>query len=70
MAGWWLQSCAALMVLVVQVAISIPMHARAQSVDDLGTLRKQVSQRHSQGRAIPLAERYVALAQSGDSDFR
>jgi CBS domain-containing protein len=25
-------------------------------------LRKQVSQRHSQGRAIPLAERYVALA--------
>jgi tetratricopeptide (TPR) repeat protein len=47
------------------MAIAASMQARAQRANDLPALREQVRQLHSQGKyteAIPLAERYVALA--------
>src|SRR5262245_17329322 len=58
---WWI----ALAVLVVLLATVDPVHARAQSGDQLADLRAQVSQLYQQGKyaaAVGLAERYVALA--------
>jgi tetratricopeptide (TPR) repeat protein len=65
MARRWLQRWFALNVLAVLMLIAAPMQARAQGTDDLASLREQVRQLHSQGKyreAIPLADRYVALA--------
>jgi tetratricopeptide (TPR) repeat protein/CHAT domain-containing protein len=63
MASHWLRRGVALLVLAVMLA-TVPQ-ARAQAADDLAALQEQVSQLHSQGQyteALPLAERYVALA--------
>src|SRR5688500_16444719 len=65
MAGRWLRRGAALIVLATLVATAGSMMAQAQGADDLAALRGQVSRLHSQGKyaeALPLAERYVALA--------
>ena len=55
----------ALIIFVALLATTSAMHTRAQSADELAALRAQVSRQFSQGKygeAIPLAERYVALA--------
>src|SRR5262245_31671452 len=55
----------ALITFVALLATTGVMHARAQSADELAALRAQVSRLSSQGKyaeAIPLAERYAALA--------
>ena len=65
MAGRWLRRGVALIVLATLLTTAGSMRAQAQSDDDLAALRGQVSRLHSQGKsaeAIPLAERYVALA--------
>src|SRR5262245_15837779 len=58
---WWI----ALAVLVALLATIDPLHARAQSGDQLADLRAQVSQLYKQGKyaaAVAVAERYTALA--------
>jgi hypothetical protein len=65
MAGRCLRSGATLIVLATLLATAGSMRAQAQGADDLAGLRDQASRLHSQGKyaeAIPLAERYVALA--------
>jgi len=56
----------ALIVLLAALVVGIgTIGVRAQGADDLAALSRRVSQLHSQGKyaeAIPLAERYVALA--------
>jgi CHAT domain-containing protein/tetratricopeptide (TPR) repeat protein len=62
MAVRWVR-CA--LVLIALVASMGSTGVQAQGVDDLTDLRGQVSQLHSQGKyaeAIPIAQRYVALA--------
>jgi tetratricopeptide (TPR) repeat protein len=58
---WWIAQ-AVLIALLVTVE---PMHARAQSGDQLADLRAQVSQLYGQGKyaaAVAVAERYIGLA--------
>jgi len=65
MAGRWLRRGAALIVLATLLSTLGSIMAQAQGADDLAALRGQVSRLHSQGKyaeAVPLAERYVALA--------
>ena len=65
MAGRWLRRGAALIVLATLLASAGSIGAQAQGGDDLAALRDQVSRLHGQGKyaeAVPLAERYVALA--------
>jgi CHAT domain-containing protein/tetratricopeptide (TPR) repeat protein len=65
MTGQLMRRGVALIVLAVLPVIAASMQARAQGADDLAALREQVRQLHSQGKyseAVPLAERYVALA--------
>jgi tetratricopeptide (TPR) repeat protein len=59
------QRLVARLVLVALLATVGPMHARAQSGDELADLRAQVSQLYDHGKyaeATGLAERYVSLA--------
>jgi len=59
------QRLIARLVLVALLATVGPMHARAQSGDELADLRAQVSQLYDHGKyaeATGLAERYVSLA--------
>jgi len=59
------QLLVARLVLVALLATVGPMHARAQSGDQLADLRAQVSRLYDQGKyadAVAVAERYVALA--------
>ena len=63
----------ALITFVALLATTGVMHVRAQSADELAALRAQVSRLSSQGKyaeAIPLAERYAALARQkhGEND--
>jgi hypothetical protein len=54
------------LILLAALLVGIgPTRAQAQHADDLADLRDQVSGLHSQGKhaeAVPVAERYVALA--------
>jgi tetratricopeptide (TPR) repeat protein len=57
--------------LLTLATINWPSETRAQGTDELASLRTQVSQLHSQGKyaeAIPIAERYVALARRKHGD--
>src|SRR5215470_15930508 len=57
--------------LVALVGSLAPIGMRAQSADDLPTLRAQVSQLHSQGKyaeAAAIAKQYVALARQKHGD--
>ena len=65
MAVRWVRCAVVLIGLVALVASIGLMETRAQGADDLAALVRQVSQLHGQGKyaeAIPIAERYVALA--------
>src|SRR5439155_5781976 len=67
--GRWLRRGVALILLAVLLATAGPM--RAQGADDLAALSREVSRLHGQGRyaeAVPLAERYVALAHRKHGD--
>jgi len=68
MARRWLQRWVAPIVLATLfLVIAAPMQMRAQGTDDLAPLREQVRQLRGQGKyteAIPIAERYVALARN------
>ena len=68
----WLQRGAVLITLLATVVLGIgPLGALAQGADDLAALRGQVSQLYSQGKyaeALPIAERYVALARQGHGE--
>jgi esterase/lipase superfamily enzyme len=73
MAGCWLRRGVVLIMLAMLLATAGSMRAQAQGADDLAALRDQVSRLHSQGKsdeAIPIAERYVALAREkhGEED--
>ena len=60
MTARWLRCCATLLLI-----IGVSLSSQAQGADDLAALRGQVSQLYSEGKyveAIPVAERYVALA--------
>jgi tetratricopeptide (TPR) repeat protein len=66
MAGGWIVRRLAAVVLVALVwSIALAGAAHAQGTDELARLRSEVSRLHGQGKyadAIPIAERYVALA--------
>jgi hypothetical protein len=64
-ARWWVRRTALLIFLVAVVVGFGPLYAQRHDPDELAPLRGQVSDLYSQGNyteAIPLAERYVAIA--------
>jgi esterase/lipase superfamily enzyme/tetratricopeptide (TPR) repeat protein len=71
MARQWMRRGVALIALAVLLATAPQMLARAQSDDDLAAMQEQVRQLHSQSRyveAVPIAERYVALARQREGE--
>ena len=68
----WLQCRVAVIALLATLVLGIgTVGAQAQGADDLAALHGQVSQLYSQGKyaeALPIAERYVALARQRHGD--
>jgi hypothetical protein len=65
MARRWLRRTASLIFLMTVAVGFGPLHAQRLDPDELPSLRGQVSQLYGEGKyteAIPLAERYVAIA--------
>jgi hypothetical protein len=65
MAVHWVRHAVVLIALVMLVAGIGLMEVRAQGADDFAAVSARISQLHAQGKyaeAIPIAERYVALA--------
>jgi hypothetical protein len=65
MARRWLRRTASLIFLMAVVVGSGPPYAQRHDADEFAPLRGEVSQLYSEGNyaeAIPLAERYVAIA--------
>src|SRR5262245_45556027 len=61
----WLKRGGILLTLLILWVVAGHLKAEAQGVDDLAVLRAEVSRLQDQGKytdAIPIAERYVALA--------
>jgi hypothetical protein len=76
MARRWLQRTASLIFLIAVVVGFGPPCAQTHDPAELASLRREVSQLYSEGKyteAIPLAERYVAIARqrhgSGHPEF-
>jgi tetratricopeptide (TPR) repeat protein/CHAT domain-containing protein len=70
---WWLRRALVNLVLAGLVATAGPVIGWAQDSSELTALHGQVSRLHGQGRyaeALPLAERYVALARQRYGEHR